>query len=282
MTDNKDTHEENKDSLDSKVDEALAVEEEIKEEAEDVKKKVKEVEEVKEDVKEESDEESEEESETEQESEEKVEEEPEEESEEEAPDPYKKKFIASSKEAQVLYAKNKKTNESLKEALSVKAPTTEELEVEYPDWDVMSDFEKKIAKNDLLNTRKLAAIDKIAIENESVVEWNSEVDKFMDDPQTLIDSPKLEGKVEEFKLFATKPTRRNVDFEDLVSAFLYEEKTTRKPKKKGRMFPTGTGGAKTKGAKDGKISIEDAAVLKKNDYPKWKQMLAEDKIDFDI
>jgi len=264
MIDDKNTHEENKDSLDSKVDEALAVEEEIKEEVEDVKEKVKEVEEPKEELKEE------------------VKEDPKEAEVEETPDPYKKKFIESSKESLVIRAKNKKTNEALKEALNVKAPTNEELEAEYPDWDVMSDFEKKIARNDLKNTRKLDAIDKIAIENQNVAAWNTKVDKYMDDPQSLIDNPKLEGKVDEFKLFATKPTRRGVDFEDLVSAFLYEEKTTRKPKSKGKMFPTGSGGDKSKGAKDGKISIEDAAVLKKNDYPKWKQMLADDKIDMNF
>jgi len=264
MSDNKQTHEENKEALDSKVEEALKIEDEVKEEVKEVEEKVEEIKEVVEVKKNE---------------EPKEEPEPKEEVIEQD---YKKKFIESSKEAQVLSAKNKKTNQSLKEALKVPLPTEEELSSEYSDWDVMSDFEKKMAKNDMFNSRRLAKINEIAEENDNISAWNDKVEKYIDDPQVLISNPKLEGKVDEFKLFATKTTRRGVDFEDLVSAFLYEETKTRKPKSKGKMFATGTGGSSKKSNKDGKISIEDARVLRENDYPKWKQMIAEDKIDLDF
>ena len=266
MSDNKQTHEENKEALDAKVEEALKIEDEVKEKVKEVKEKVEEKEIKEKEV-----------------VEVKKNEEPKEEPEPEVIEQdYKKKFIESSKEAQVLSAKNKKTNQSLKEALKVPLPTEEELSSEYSDWDVMSDFEKKMAKNDMFNTRRLAKINKIAEENDNISAWNDKVEKYAEDPQTLISNPKLEGKVDEFRLFATKTTRRGVDFEDLVSAFLYEETKTAKPKSKGKMFSTGTGGSSKKSNKDGKISIEDARVLRENDYPKWKQMIAEDKIDLDF
>jgi len=258
MPDDKQSNEENKESLDAKVEEALEVEEEIKEEEKEVEEKVEKVE---------KEEEVEE-----------VEEEPE----IEEKDSYKKRFVESTRESQILHAKNKKTNESLKKAISIKPATEEELMAEYSEWDIMSELEKKLARSAFDNNKKLEVFSEIAEENNNISAWGDKVDKFIDDPENLNKNPKLEGKVDEFRLFANKPTRRGVDFKDLVSAFLYEETSTKKPKQKGKMFSTGTGGAKNKGKKDGKISMTDAAVLKKNDYPKWKQMLADDKFDMDF
>ena len=60
---------------------------------------------------------------------------------------YKKKFIASTREAQILSAKNKKVMEAFEKAEAIADPTDDDMTKEYPDWEEMGEFEKKIAKS---------------------------------------------------------------------------------------------------------------------------------------
>lgn len=193
---------------------------------------------------------------------------------------YKEKFVASSREAQVLHAKNKKVNEAIDKAAELPEPTEEELRAEYSDWEVMSDFEKKLAKDSLISTRRFALLHEATKEFKDIDAWNDKVDKFIVDPKVLVDYSELEGRIEEFKIFATKPTRRGVDFEDLISAFLYDITKKMKPKQKGQMFPTGSGGPNEKPKPGGgKITIEEARTLRKTDYNKFKELLKAGKIE---
>ena len=84
--------------------------------------------------------------------------------------------------------------------------------------------------------------------------------------------------MEEFKVFASKKTRRGVNFDTLVSAFLYDSASSQ-PKNKGAMFPKGTGGDNKKTTvNDGTISLADGELLRKTNYPKYKEMLLSGKI----
>jgi len=195
----------------------------------------------------------------------------------------RKKRIASAQEAQVLHARNKKINEGLEKIRGTPEPTEDEMKAEYPDWEVMSDFEKKQAKGLMLANRRFAAIDEMAEGFKDSEKHQKKVDDFLADPKTLINYPELEGKGDEFKFFATKPTRRGVDFEDLVPAFLYGvKKTKQKTKKKGEMFPTGTGGPAAPDKDAGKISVEEAIELRKTDSKKYKKLLLAGKISTEI
>jgi hypothetical protein len=198
----------------------------------------------------------------------------------EPPVDYKKKFIESTREAQILHAKNRKVNEVFDKAMKTPEPTEDELRKEYSDWDVMGEFEKKMAKDNMINSRRFATISEIAEENKDLEAWQTKVDTYIEDPKTLVDNPDLEGKEDEFRLFATKPTRRNMDFEDIVSAFLYDATKKVKPMKKGKMFETGTGGPNEHiRPKADKLSIEEAGKLRKTDYNKFAKYLREGKID---
>lgn len=193
---------------------------------------------------------------------------------------YKKKFVESTREAQVLHAKNKKINEVIETATNLPDPTEEELKKEFSDWDVMTDTEKRLAKDNLKSTRRFAMLEEVTRESKDIESWNTKVDAFIDDPKTLVDNPELEGKLEDFKLFASKPTRRGVDFSDLVNAFNGEEAKKTKPKNKGAMFETGTGGPNGKDKpKSDKISIEQARILRQTDYKKYLDYLRAGKID---
>lgn len=192
-----------------------------------------------------------------------------------------KKLKASSREAQILYARNKQVQEAIQKASEMPDPTDEEMQAEYSDWDVMSDFEKKMARESEASKRRLKAITDVNQQFKDLESWQNQVDTFMDNPQTLIDNPALEGRIEDFKEFATRPTRRGVDFDILISSFLYQidsEKPTKKKKKS--MFPSGSGGEATRPPKpNNKISIEQARQLRKNNYSEYKRLLLEGKID---
>ena len=192
---------------------------------------------------------------------------------------YKKKFVSSQREAKVLHSKLK----GFEKASEVPDPTDQDMVKEYPDWEDMSDFEKKIAKNDWKNERRNQAIDQVIVESKNVDNWNKKVDDFIADPANLVKNPRLEGKLEDFQIFAEKPSRRNVDFEDLVSAFLFNLDENKPAKKKGKMFETGTGGSskKAKSTSD-KISVEQASALKQTDYAKYKRYLMAGKISTEI
>lgn len=209
--------------------------------------------------------------------EEKEEEEPEDEKEEEVKPEvdHKKKFIESQREAKVLHSKVK----GFEKASEVPDPTDKDMEVEYSDWEDLSDFEKKIAKNDWKNTRRNEAIDQAISESKNVDEWNSKVDKTLDDPQILIDTPALEGKLEDLKIFVSKPSRRGVDFDDLIKAFLFDVQENKPAKKKGQMFEKGSGGPSKKSKPKGKLTIEEGAKLRKRDGAEFKRQLLAGNIE---
>lgn len=197
---------------------------------------------------------------------------------EEEKDDYKEKFVQSSKEAMILHHQNKKANEAIDSAINTPEPTEEDLQAEYDDWDVMSDFEKKMAKQTLWNDRRFAQLETMQKENKNLQEWGDKIEEFIGDPKNLSDFPQLEGKQEEFKLFASRPTRMNSDFDLLVGAFLYEGTKNPPKKNKGAMFDNGTGGANNKPQPKAKLSLEESRNLMNTDYEKWKTLLRQGKI----
>jgi len=250
----KPTPEELEEGMKKAVDEAEVKEKVEEKEEEEVKEKVKEVE--------------------------KPKEQPDEETKEEVD--YKKKFVDSSKEAIILHHKNKATNEAIDKAIETPEPTEDELQRENPDWDVMSDFEKKMAKDSLWNTRRFTQLDEIRKSNRDVEKWGESVEKFTDDPKNLVTYPELEGKVDEFRLFASGKSRMNIDFDVLVGAFLHDSTKKAKPKSKGSMFDSGTGGSSNKDKNAGKLSLTEGRRLMQTDYKEWRRLMNAGKIQMDV
>ncbi len=193
---------------------------------------------------------------------------------------YKKRYVESTKEAQILFNKNKKLTEAFDKATETPEPTEEELKAEYRDWDVMSDFERKMAKDVMISNRRFKAIEDVSKDFKDLDNWQNKVNAFVEDPKTLVDYPGLEGRQDEFRLFSINPTRRGLDFPDLISAFLYTLDTGKPAKKKGQMFETGSGGPNERvKPKSGKISLDEARQLRKTDYNKWTEYVKAGKID---
>jgi hypothetical protein len=178
---------------------------------------------------------------------------------------FKKRFAESTREAQILYAKNKKTMETIQEAGKVAEPTEDEMKVQFPDWDLMSDTEKSLSKRVYKGEKALGMITQISEESKKVDEWNGKVDTFVDDPESAQKYPKLAGREAEFKAFASKPTRVGVDFEVLVNAFSYELNTGGGHK---TLFNNGSGGDKPQSTTP---TAEDASTLRKTNPREWER-----------
>lgn len=196
------------------------------------------------------------------------------------PEETRQKLIDSSREAQILYARNKQVQDAIVSANNIPAPTDDEMRKEFNNWDELDEFSKRMARDNITNSRRLSAVTAVTQDFKNQDDWMEKVDTFIDNPETITKTPELDGLEDEFKKFASLPTRRGGNFSDLVGAFLYERETVKKntPKKKGKMFPTGSGGVKVD-KKPSKLSASDAAVLRKTNYPKFVQMLKAGKID---
>ena len=192
---------------------------------------------------------------------------------------YKKKFTHSARENQVLYSQVKKLTEAITTVGAVPDPTDEEMTKLYGDWDIMDETMKKLAKDNYKNNIALSRLSSVSKESQDIEAWNQKVDTFVEDPKTLMSIPELEGKQEEFKLFASKATRRGLEFDDLVSAFLFDVSKNVKPNK-GKMFEQGTGGSNTiVRPHSDKISVEEGALLRQTNYKKWREYVTAGKID---
>ncbi len=199
-----------------------------------------------------------------------------------APSPspnYKRKFSASSRENQKINAKNRKINQAIDSVKDMPDPTDEEMKAEYDDWDDLSEFEKKMAMESEKNKRFRENISKAREEGKKIEKWSEDVDKFLDDPQSLIKNPELEGKQEDFRAFANEEKNHSVPMKTLVGSFLYEQSKNKKPKKKGQMFPTGSGGSGRGKKNTGKVSFERGQYLKKYKHKEYKRLLKAHKIE---
>lgn len=199
-----------------------------------------------------------------------------------AKDKLKSKLSASARENQKIYAKNRIINQALVEADGIPEPTEEEMVKEYDDWDVMSETERKFAKETIISRNWRKVISQAKEQATKIEKWNESVETYVDDPATLVDNPELEGKVDDFRTFATEDSNNSVPFNILVSAFLHEQ-SKNKTSNKGKMFERGSGGPNDKPQiKSDKISLEEARQLKANDYPAWVAKVKAGKIDLEI
>lgn len=186
---------------------------------------------------------------------------------------YKRKFSASSREAQKIHARNRRLDQGIEEASEIPEPTEEELQAEYPDWDLASVNERIALKEALHSKRWREKITEARQEAKKIEKWADDVNTFADDPKTLIDYPELEGKTEEFRQFANADTNNSVPFNVLIGAFLYS-KSKEKTEHKGKMFPEGSGGLNEKPkTKGNKISVEESENLRLTNYPLYKEKL---------
>jgi hypothetical protein len=190
------------------------------------------------------------------------------------------RYKQSTQEAQILHNKNKKFSETVEKAAKIPEPTEEEMKNAYPDWDVMSATEQKLAKESVMHKKKFDMIHGVVLEGKKVEEWAEEVDSFL--IKAITQYPSLDGKEEQFKRYCMKESRRGVDFDILVNAFLNLVSTTKPPRKKGSLFSTASGGKPDKKKQEQYIDEKQAAILRKNDQKTYNRLVREGKIKFEL
>jgi hypothetical protein len=190
-----------------------------------------------------------------------------------APD-YKQKFVDSQREAILLAERNRVKEAQLESLTKQDTPTDEAMRGLYPEWDNLDDYNKRV----------LIRTETIAMQNAATRKEQQDIlarQKLEDEIESVMDDPKfskLKGKEADFKRFALKPANRGLSAEVIAKAFLFDADeeaplAVGDPQPKTReALPTGSGGPRGD-LKPKKISIEEAAVIRKTDYKRYKELL---------
>lgn len=195
--------------------------------------------------------------------------------------PAEERLKESAREANKLLHNNAVLNNAIVEANDLPEPTEDDLKAEYADYEDMTNAEKRFAKENLINKRFREHINKASQEQWKLTQWASKVEEFATDPQTLIDHPELEGKVDAFKAFAGDTKLTGSDFGLLVTSFLYKQSKAKQaePAKTGQMFERGGSAThETPKPKDDKVPLDEANRLMKTNYDEYKRLLKAGKI----
>lgn len=191
----------------------------------------------------------------------------------------KKRYKESGKEANILLERNKAVNDAIQKATNLPEPTEEELTKEEPDWEIMSDQEKKVAKEMFINKRFRAYIAEATKQFVDIDAWRDEIETFVASEKNLKDYPELVGKEGLFKEYASRIQYKGTPFEVLVPAFLNGYNQSKPQPHKGEMFPSGSGGPNHKPElKSDKLTLAQGQALMKTDFQKYKKLLRDGKI----
>lgn len=196
-------------------------------------------------------------------------------------DTYSKRYADSTRENQILNAKNKSIMDRLDKARQITEVSEEELQREFPEWNEMTTTEQRMAKRLYLQEKRFTFIDEAVEQTRQIDAWSDKVQEFLDDDTTTQTYKDLQGREAEFKLFATKPTRVGVPLADVVAAFLYDASKTPVKKHKGSLLAT-AGGARGGAPKaPNRYTAQDMATLRKENPKKWAQLVKAKKFKVD-
>ena len=196
---------------------------------------------------------------------------------------YQDKFKNSAREALILHARNKQFQESIEKASTISEVTDDEM-VEYAksrniDIESLEDYQLAIIKDTIMANKRFAVIQQTAEESKKIDQWADKVDTFVSDERNLEQYPEIAGQENEFREFCMKPSRRGLEMDILVKAFLFDvEKAP--AKKKSLLLSGGNGGSSA--PKPRQMSAEDAKILRTTSPKKYNQLLKEGKIKFDL
>lgn len=185
------------------------------------------------------------------------------------------RYKGQQQENQVLFAKTKKFNEAVENAAKLPEPEEKELKAEYPNWEDMTDFERQLAKENLSNKKKFDTIYQATLEGKKIDDWNQKVEGFL--VEGITKYPNLVGKEEAFKTFSNKETRRGVDLDVLVSAFLFDNDSQPKPKRNNSLLESGSSGGGNKPAEQ-TITADQAEQLRTKNQKQYNKLVKTGKI----
>jgi len=178
---------------------------------------------------------------------------------------YKAKFAESTREAQILAAQLEAERRRNSQELT-NEPTESDLQAAFPEWEMMTDTEKTIARRTFKAERTASSLQQKDEEREAQSRWNTDLE------MTIAANPSLLGKEQAFKTFANKPTHRGAPLETLVSAFLFESSSlpsAPRPTPKPGLLP-GNGGPRGSD-KPKLLSGEELKTLRQTDTNAYRE-----------
>ena len=189
----------------------------------------------------------------------------------EGPD-YKKKFGESTKENQIVAAKAKEFESRIKDLTNINEPTDEELKVEFPNFDDMSDNERLLAKEVIKSRRMAGNATNLVLD---MVKSDRERSELKD---VYSKYPDLASRAEQFEAYRNKPSHKGAPIEVLAKAFLQDfkeeidEAKPKKPKEKPKPgLEPGSGGGQPPAPAT--ISDEEAAKIRKTDPKRYAELI---------
>lgn len=187
-----------------------------------------------------------------------------------APQPidYETKFKESTREAQILAARLAEYEKPPRKELT-NEPTDSDLQAAFPEWDVMTDTERKLARQSFTATRIASSLQQKEHEREAQTRWNTDLELI------IASKPALQGKEQAFKDFAKKPTHKGAPLETLVSAFLFESSSNPSPVPSSTPQPgllPGNGGPR-EAEKPKLISATELKTLRVTDEKAWREYI---------
>jgi hypothetical protein len=191
-----------------------------------------------------------------------------------APD-YKQKFVDSSKESILNAERVNVANERINQLTKTDTPTDEAMRVLYPEWDQLNEITKKT----LIRQETIAMQQSQTLAKQQEIDARQKLEDQLDDViENSEYAPKLTGKESEFKRFARNPKNRGIAADTLAKAFLFDVEPEPQPTPMTEALPAGSGGPREP-LTPKKISIEEAAEIRKTDYKKYKALLDSGQIE---
>lgn len=177
---------------------------------------------------------------------------------------YEKKFSESTRENQILQARLTEAEKARKELTN--EPTDSELQAAFPEWEYMSEPERRSARFSFEASRTARQLAAEREAEKSETRWKSDIEA------AIIANPDLEGKEREFAEYANKPTHKGAPMQTLVEAFLYKSGKSPAPAPRPGLEP-GNGGPKVP-EKPKLLTPEDLKTLRENDPDAYRTYVA--------
>jgi hypothetical protein len=183
---------------------------------------------------------------------------------------YKEKFTQSAREAQVLAAQLEQERQKNARRELTTEPTDSELLAAFPEWEIMTDTEKRLARETSKANRIASTLQQEREQEKAERQWTTDLEL------TIAQNPSLQGKELAFKEFAKKPTHRGAPLATLVSAFLFESSSipsaTPAPTPQPGLEP-GNGGPRVP-EKPQLLSAEQLKQLRESNEKAWLEYIS--------
>jgi len=185
---------------------------------------------------------------------------------------YREKFANSSRENQVILGKNKNLENRLDNLTNVEDPTENDLKQDFPNWEMMSDGERDLAKANVKTQR-------LNLRTQNMLMDQQDKAKAKDELNSVYKShPELVKKKDEFEAYMRKPSHKGASPDILAKAFksdfadeLADDKTPEPRRDRSPALETGSGGANAPATP--KISDKDVEAIRKTNPKKYSDLI---------